>query len=146
MKKVEKKTRLQETLEFLASYSLFVPHNPNTREAIRFFVHSGNRYKLGGVTPSERAASLRKITRELQGQLVTHEKSNNEQGPLRVLYVLPKTEREIEKQIMDRASDKKGILETKPISPFKVCVKSSSLGKPCVIPLDMLRVVEGGEE
>lgn len=138
---MERKTRLEETLEFLASYFLFAPPHPIAREAIRFFVHSGNRYRLGGVTPSERASALRKATRELQGRLMIHKKSTDRQEPFRVLYVLPKTEREIEKQIIDRAGDKKGVLEKNEISPFKVCVEGGFLRKPAVIYLDMLVLV-----
>ena len=142
MKKMGEKTRQQETRDFLASYSLFMPSNPVAREAIRSFIHSGNKYRLGGATPSDRAAALRTATEELRGRLVTHRKPVGEHGLLRVLYVLPKTEREIEKQLIDRANDRHGVLEKRPIHPFKVCVEGGFTSKSRVIPLDMLVLVD----
>lgn len=139
-KKMKGKTRLQETKEFLIEHNLFIPDSRPAQEAIRFFVHKGNKYGLGGTTPSERATTLRQKMEELQGQLLMHKKPAERQILLRVRYVLAKTEREIERQIFDRRSLGEGDIEK--ISPFKVYVEDISLHKLCVVPLDMLKLVD----
>lgn len=130
------RTRRQELAEFFAAYSLFMPPTRDAREAIYVSVHSRNKYWLAGTTLSERAATLKKATEELQGQLMTHRKLTGRQKLLKVRYVLLKTELEIEKQIKDRRNGSEE-LEIEKISPFKVCVEGLS-PQPCIIPLDML--------
>jgi|SRR3989338_9612721 len=139
--KVAGKTRKQEILDFFVEHHLFMPSSIAAREAIHFFVHSGNGYELGGATSEERIALLRKATEELRGKRMQNKKAGSRQVILEVCYVLPKTKNEIRQQIVDRANDRKGVLEKHGISPLKVCVVSPSLSKPCVIPLDMLVLV-----
>ncbi len=136
-------------LDFLADYSLFESFNicglgTGTIEVIYLFVRNGNKdwYWLGGETPSARAVHLEAINQELCGQWLVHKQGPGDQVPLRVVRVLAKTEPEIKRQMSERRAAREGKLEVGEISPYKVCVTSSSLRQPTTIPLDMLERLE----
>jgi hypothetical protein len=135
---MKKMTRRQQLIDFFSEYSLFMPPSPDAREAVYLFVHKGNKYKLGGTTPTERATRLREVTEELRGQCMVHKNQVGKRVPLRVLYVLPKTEREIERWLFERKSAQNAQMEVPKLSPYKVCVTSSSRSQPSVTALDML--------
>ena len=135
---MKRKSRKQELAEFFEACSLFMPPNKDAQEGIRFHILYGNKYNLGGATPEERLASLKEVNEAFKGKRVVHERACEGTPVLLVSHVLPKTETEIVLQLRARAGDKKGLLETKPINPYKVCVTDVLGNGGRIVPLDML--------
>lgn len=105
------KTRKQALQDFFTEYDLFMPLSIMAQEAIHAYVMNVRGNGQGILSPEDqlvlakqRAVRLKDAHEQWKDKLVRHKR---ESGPLRilkVLYVLPKTESEIGKQMQDRNS------------------------------------------